>query len=166
MRWDLLDEEACSVARTVAVIGDRWSLLILRDCFLKVRRFEQFQERLGVTRHVLADRLKKFVETGILERRPYQQRPVRHEYRLTDKGLAFYPVLQALIHWGDTHGSLGRARPVHYRHRTCGQLFDPVTVCSECGEPVAARDVTVEPGPGLPEGHGLLDPVLKQHGVG
>jgi DNA-binding HxlR family transcriptional regulator len=160
MRWDMLDEEACSVARTVSVIGDRWTLLILRDCFLKVRRFEQFQERLGVTRHVLADRLRKLVRGGVLERVAYQARPARHEYRLTDKGMALYPVLMALVHWGDTHGADGRARPVHYRHRTCGGLLDPVMVCSACHEPVGARDVLVEPGPGLPDGHGLLDLAL------
>ncbi|MDB5362833.1 MAG: HxlR family transcriptional regulator [Rhodospirillales bacterium] len=164
MRWDMLDEEACSVARTVSVIGDRWSLLILRDCFLKVRRFEQFQERLGVTRHVLADRLKKLVKTGVLVRSAYQDRPARYDYRLTDKGMALYPVLMALVHWGDTHGADGRARPVHYRHRGCGALLDPVTVCSECREPLDARDVAVEPGPGLPEGHGLLDLVLGARG--
>jgi DNA-binding HxlR family transcriptional regulator len=161
MRWDMLDEEACSVARTVSVIGDRWSLLILRDCFLKVRRFEQFQDRLGVTRHVLADRLRKLVKTGVLVRSAYRDRPVRYEYRLTDKGLALYPVLMALVHWGDTHGADGRERPVHYRHRACGAVLDPVMVCSECGEPLDARDVTVEPGPGLPEGHGLLDLVTS-----
>ncbi|HLZ65601.1 MAG TPA: helix-turn-helix domain-containing protein [Aliidongia sp.] len=164
MRWDMLDEEACSVARTVSVIGDRWSLLILRDCFLKVRRFEQFQERLGVTRHVLADRLKKLVATGVLERQAYQDRPARYEYRLTEKGYALYPVLMALVHWGDTHGAHGRPRPVHYRHRTCGALLDPVMICSECREPLSARDVMVEPGPGLPEGHGLLDPALGRSG--
>ena len=157
MRWDMLDEEACSVARTVSVIGDRWSLLILRDCFLKVRRFEQFQDRLGVTRHVLADRLKKLVKTGVLVRSAYQDRPARHDYRLTDKGLALYPVLMALVHWGDTQGAEGRARPVLYRHHPCGALLDPVTVCSECHAPLDARDVTVEPGPGLPKGHGLLE---------
>lgn len=162
MRWDMLDEEACSVARTVSVIGDRWTLLILRDCFLKVRRFEQFQERLGITRHVLADRLKKLVKTGVLERSAYQARPARHEYRLTDKGLALYPVLLALVHWGDTEGAEGRARPVHYRHRACGALLDPVMVCSACHAPLGARDVLVEPGPGLPEGHGLLDLALGQ----
>jgi DNA-binding HxlR family transcriptional regulator len=164
MRWDMLDEEACSVARTVSVIGDRWSLLILRDCFLRVRRFEQFQARLGVTRHVLADRLKKLVKTGVLERHAYQDRPARHEYRLTDKGLALYPVLMALVHWGDTHGADGRQRPVHYRHRACGAVLDPVMVCSECREPLDARDVSVEPGPGLPEGHGLLDLVRGAQG--
>ncbi len=81
----------CSVARTVSVIGDRWTLLILRDCFLRVRRFEEFQERLGITRHVLADRLRKLVKAGVLRKVAYQARPRRYEYRLTDKGLDLHP---------------------------------------------------------------------------
>src|SRR5262249_44962641 len=87
MKWSTLEEEQCPVARTVAVIGDRWTLLVLRDCFLRVRRFEEFQARLGVTRHVLADRLKKLVRYGVLRRVPYQERPKRYEYLLTQKGL-------------------------------------------------------------------------------
>jgi len=87
MRWNELSEENCSMARTVSVIGDRWTLLILRDCFLRVRRFEDFQERLGITRPILASRLKKLVDEFVLTKVPYQQRPVRYEYRLTPKGL-------------------------------------------------------------------------------
>jgi len=87
MRWSELGEERCSIARTVAIIGDRWTLLILRDCFLRVRRFEDFEARLGVTRHILADRLKKLVAEGVLRKVAYHERPVRYEYRLTQKGL-------------------------------------------------------------------------------
>ena len=83
MRWNELSEENCSMARTVSVIGDRWMLLILRDCFLRVRRFEDFQERLGITRPILASRLKKLVDEFVLVKVPHQQRPVRYEYRLT-----------------------------------------------------------------------------------
>src|SRR5437762_10972441 len=81
MRWNELSEENCSMARTVSVIGDRWTLLILRDCFLRVRRFEDFQERLGITRPILANRLKKLVDEFVLVKVPYQQRPRRYEYR-------------------------------------------------------------------------------------
>jgi DNA-binding HxlR family transcriptional regulator len=91
MRWNKLEEEACSVARTVSVIGDRWTLLILRDCFLRVRRFEEFQARLGITRPLLASRLRKLVKDFVLAKVPYQQRPLRYEYRLTEKGLDLYP---------------------------------------------------------------------------
>jgi DNA-binding HxlR family transcriptional regulator len=148
MRWAELDREACSVARTVSVIGDRWSLLILRDCFLRVRRFEDFQARLGITRHLLADRLKKLVEAGVLARVPYQERPRRYEYRLTEKGLDLNPVLLALVHWGDTHMAGGRGRPRLYEHRDCGQLFDPVMSCSVCGGAVTARNIRILDGPG------------------
>ena len=103
MRWDTLEEEQCSLARTVAVIGDRWSLLILRECFLRVRRFEAFQSRLGITRHLLADRLKKFVRYGVLRRARYQESPARYEYILTQRGLDLYPVVMSIVHWGDMH---------------------------------------------------------------
>ncbi|WFU41905.1 helix-turn-helix domain-containing protein [Bradyrhizobium sp. CB82] len=152
MRWDSLEQEQCSVARTVAVIGDRWSLLILRDCFLRVRRFEEFQSRLGVTRHILADRLKKLVRFGVLRRSPYQESPTRHEYILTQKGLDLYPVVMAIVHWGDTHMVDERGRPMLHEHKSCGKMFDPVLVCSECGEPIVAKEVHVHAGPGAAEG--------------
>lgn len=148
MRWDDLAEEPCSVARTVSVIGDRWTLLVLRECFLRVRRFEAFQERLGITRPVLAARLKKLVEAGVLEKVPYQERPTRHEYRLTRRGRDLHPVMMAIIHWGDVHMAPGGRRPLLYRHRGCGHLFDPVMVCSACAAPLEAHAVGVEPGPG------------------
>jgi DNA-binding HxlR family transcriptional regulator len=145
MKWAELAEEDCSVARTVGVIGDRWTLLILRDCFLRVRRFEDFQARLGITRPVLADRLRKLVRTGILEKVAYQDRPTRFEYRLTARGLDLHPVILALVHFGDVHLAPEDGRPLLHRHKVCGALFDPVTVCSVCGDPVSATEVTVEP---------------------
>src|SRR5712691_9023567 len=135
MKWDALEEEPCSLARTIAVIGDRWSLLILRECFLRTRRFEGFQSALGITRHLLAERLKKLVRQGVLRRIPYQESPKRHEYILTQKGLDLYPVMMALVHWGDTHMVDERGRPLLHEHRKCGKTFDPVMICSECGEP-------------------------------
>ncbi|GGC86599.1 winged helix-turn-helix transcriptional regulator [Chelatococcus reniformis] len=148
MKWTTLEEEQCSVARTVAVIGDRWSLLILRDCFLRVRRFDDFQARLGITRHLLSDRLKKFVRYGVLRRVPYQDSPKRYEYILTQRGLELYPVIMAIVHWGDIHMADERGRPLLHEHKLCGKLFDPVMVCSECNEPLSAKDVHVRPGPG------------------
>ena len=148
MRWDTLEEEPCSLARTVAVIGDRWSLLILRECFLRVRRFEVFQSRLGITRHLLADRLKKFVRYGVLRRARYQESPARYEYILTQRGLDLYPVVMSIVHWGDTHMVDERGRPLLHQHKTCGKEFDPVMVCSECGEPLHAKQVHVHSGPG------------------
>jgi DNA-binding HxlR family transcriptional regulator len=148
MRWCDLKREPCSVARTVSVIGDRWTLLIVRDCFLRVRRFEDFQARLGITRHVLADRLRKLVRAGVLRRQAYQTRPRRYEYRLTDKGLDLQPVLLAVVHWGDVHMAGRRGRPMLYEHVPCGHVFDPVLTCSACGGPLTARAVRVLPGPG------------------
>lgn len=148
MKWSELGDEHCSVARTVSVIGDRWTLLVLRDCFLGVRRFEAFQERLGISRPMLADRLRRLVQAGVLARKQYAQAPERYEYRLTRKGLDLHPVIMAIVHWGDVHMAGRRGRPLLHRHEGCGKLFDPLTVCSECGEPLHAREVSVEPGPG------------------
>jgi DNA-binding HxlR family transcriptional regulator len=149
MKWDEVGEMPCSIARTASVIGDRWTLLILRNAFLRLRRFEDFQANLGVTRHLLASRLKRLVDEGILARVPYQQAPLRHEYRLTDKGKALYPVLLALTAWGDAWMDQGAGPPLLYRHQSCGKTIRPVTVCSECHAPLEAHHVTPLPGPGL-----------------
>jgi DNA-binding HxlR family transcriptional regulator len=160
MNWNELDDEACSLARTLAIVGDRWTLLILRDGFLRVRRFDDFQARLGIGRPILADRLAKLVADGVLAKVPYQERPVRHEYRLTAKGLDLYPVVMSLVHFGDQHLASHDGRPILHRHLACGELFDPVVVCSACGEPLNPREVQVLPGPGarglahLPHGSG------------
>jgi len=155
MRWEDLGGEKCSVARTVSVIGDRWTLMVLRDCFLGVRRFDAFQARLGITRHILADRLKKLVAAGVLTRVLYETRPDRYEYRLTPRGLDLYPVLMGLVHWGDEHLAGAAGRPLLHRHLACGCDFDPVMTCSACGEAVTARQVQVRPGPGA-DGRGVL----------
>ena len=148
MKWSHLEEERCSVARTVSVIGDRWTLLVLRDCFLGVRRFEAFQQRLGISRPMLADRLRKLVEAGVLRKVPYEETPARHEYRLTRKGLDLHPVMMAIVHWGDVQMARAEGRPLLHRQLVCGHLFDPATVCSECGDELNAKDVAVESGPG------------------
>ena len=143
------------MARTVAVIGDRWTLLILRDCFLRVRRFEDFQARLGLSRAILADRLDKLLQHFVLTKVAYRQKPTRYEYRLTPKGLALHPVIMAMVHWGDEQLAGRAGRPLLHRHETCGQLFDPVMTCSECGDAVRPRDVRVLPGPGAADPHNL-----------
>lgn len=142
MRWDTLAKEDCSLARTLAVIGDRWTLMILRDAFLRVRRFEDFENSLKIARRVLSERLALLVEHGILRKAAYQERPVRHEYRLTEKGLELYPALIALVHWGDKHYAGKDGPPAIHRHLKCGHAFRSVTTCSECGEAVAAREVS------------------------
>ena len=101
MKWDDIDQQVCSVARALSVLGERWTLLIIRDAFRGTRRFDDFQRSLGVTRHRLSERLGKLVDEGVLTRVAYMERPTRHEYRLTRKGLALYPVLMTLSQWGD-----------------------------------------------------------------
>lgn len=129
------------MARALSVVGDRWTLLILREAFLKVRRFDEFQSSLGIARRLLTERLAGLVENGVLEKVQYQERPVRHEYRLTAKGLDLYPVVLSLVHWGDAHCAGPEGPPVVHRHRHCGQDFRSVLTCSECHEPVDARQV-------------------------
>ncbi|MCR1766140.1 putative HTH-type transcriptional regulator [Burkholderia glumae] len=148
MKWDDVSEFPCSIARTLAVLGDRWTMLILRNAFYGVRRFDAFQAQLGLTRHVLADRLARLVEEGVFVRRQYQERPPRHEYRLSDKGRDLYPVLLALTAWGDRWKDEGAGPPVLIRHKHCGALLRPLMVCSECGEPLDPRDIELLPGPG------------------
>jgi DNA-binding HxlR family transcriptional regulator len=142
MRWNALAEEDCSLSRTLAVIGDRWTLLILRDAFLRVRRFEDFEKSLKIARRVLSERLARLVEEGILAKVPYQDRPVRYEYRLTDKGLDLYPAILSLVHWGDRHYAGKDGPPVLHTHLKCGHDFRSVLTCSECGEALGARDVS------------------------
>jgi DNA-binding HxlR family transcriptional regulator len=110
MKWDDIDQQVCSVARALSVLGERWTLLIIRDAFRGTRRFDDFQRSLGVTRHRLSERLGKLVDEGVLTRVAYMERPTRYEYRLTRKGLALYPVLMTLSQWGDDCGSGEHAR--------------------------------------------------------
>jgi DNA-binding HxlR family transcriptional regulator len=148
MKWSELADQPCSVARSVAVIGDRWTLMILRDLFLGIRRFEDFERRLRISRSIIADRLRRLVDEGVLRKDAYQENPVRHEYRLTDKGLALHPVIMSIVNWGDTHYAGEAGPPLLHRHKACGCDFHPVLSCSECGDAVGARDVEVRVGPG------------------
>lgn len=149
MRWEELEQQPCSLARTLSVVGDRWTLLVLRESFLGIRRFDEFEKRLGITRHVLADRLKKLVEGGVLAKVAYQQRPLREEYCLSAKGRDLYPAVLALVNWGDRHMSGPEGAPIRHIHRSCGQPMHGVLVCSDCGEPLGARDVMLEEAPAL-----------------
>ncbi|OAL79288.1 HxlR family transcriptional regulator [Acinetobacter sp. SFB] len=144
MKWDDIGEQPCSIARTLSVIGDRWTLLILRNAFLGTRRFESFQQNLGVTRHVLSDRLKRLVENDILVKTPYVQRQERYEYRLTEKGLALYPILMSMANWADDWMNEGFGKPMQYIHKSCGHKITPRLVCSECNETIHAKQVKPE----------------------
>ena len=137
----------CSVAQALEVVGEWWALLIVRDVFLGARRFSEIQSRLQIPRHTLDQRLRRLTEVGILERVQYQDGPPRWEYRLTEKGVDLWPVIDALRQWGDRHAAPD-GPPVQIVHRGCGHVADPVLCCGECGEPVGARDVRAVAGPG------------------
>ena len=149
MRWRDIGELPCSVARSLSVVGDRWTLLVLRDAFLGVRRFGDFHADLGTSRHRLADRLQKLVEHGVLARVPYAERPRRFEYRLTEKGRDLYPVVVSLTRWGDRWMAGRDGPPIELVHRGCGRRIMPTLACPECGQAVGARDMQVRPGRAL-----------------
>ncbi len=149
MKWQEVGEQPCSVARALSVVGDRWTMLILRNAFMGIRRFDDFQANLGVTRHLLSDRLKRLVEEDVLKKVPYQDRQQRFEYRLTEKGKDLYPVLLSLVKWGDKWMDRGLGAPIEYVHQSCGKKFTPVLVCSECREEVNVRNVTPTLGEGF-----------------
>jgi DNA-binding HxlR family transcriptional regulator len=139
----------CSIARSIAVAGEPWSPLVLRDVWVGINRFDDLQRDLGISRKVLAVRLKHLVEAGLLERRRYSERPVRHEYVLTRKGFEFVDVLMVMAQWGDRWAAGDAGPPVLRRHRSCGAVTQIALRCSECGEVVTSSDVDVEPGPGM-----------------
>ena len=118
MRWSEIDQQDCSVAQALSVVGDRWTMLILKEAFMRVRRYEDFLARTGAPRPVLADRLKALVDDGVLEKRRYSERPDRFEYRLTEKGLDLWPVLISLLRWGDKWMTGKAGPPVEVRHKT------------------------------------------------
>ena len=145
MRWTDVGEERCSIARALAVLGDRWTLLVLRECFNGVRRFDAFQARLGVTRHVLTERLRRLERHGVLTRVPYQDRPLRHEYRLTAKGRDLFPIMVTLMTWGDRHEAAPDGPPVRLVDRETGQPVTPLLVDERTGRPVGTRTVRGQP---------------------
>jgi DNA-binding HxlR family transcriptional regulator len=145
MKHGALHEVNCSVARTWSVLGDRWTMLILREAFRGTSRFDVFQTRLGVGRTLLSDRLARLVEEEIFERAVYMERPERHEYKLTQKGLDLYPVLLALMDWGDRYKV--EEPPVRLIHKACGEPAEPRLVCGHCSEPVGYYDLRAEYAP-------------------
>jgi DNA-binding HxlR family transcriptional regulator len=151
----LYPDQVCSVARALEVVGERWTLLVLRDAFLGVRRFDDFQRSLGVARNILSARLRRLCEYGILERRPYMERPRRVEYRLTDRGRDLFPVIVALMQWGDRHLTDPTSGPPRLlNHRDCGAPVHVAPVCDTCSREVSPSHVTIHPGPGVSGGGG------------
>lgn len=137
MKWNELSDQHCSIARTLAVVGDRWTLMVLRDLFLGATRFESIRQNLGISRTILTDRLNLLQREGVISRQVYQQKPLRHKYKLTRKGIDLFPVMMSLAQWGDTYYADESGPPVVHRHQKCGKHFHGVLTCSECGEPIS-----------------------------
>ncbi|MEU5877526.1 helix-turn-helix domain-containing protein [Spirillospora sp. NPDC047279] len=151
MKRTPFDKWPCSVARTVDLLGDWWTPLVLREASYGVTRFDDFVTSLRIGRNVLTQRLNRLVEEGLLDKVPYQERPVRYEYRLTEKGEDFFPVLAAMVRWGDKWMSGDEGPPILLRHTTCGHTTHAEVVCAECREPLDRRHVRPELGPGFPQ---------------
>jgi DNA-binding HxlR family transcriptional regulator len=141
------DSQTCSVARTLELVGERWTPLIIRDAFLGVRRFGDFAQRLGIARNVLQDRLERLVDAGVLEKVPYQERPVRYEYRLTQMGRDLWPTIVAMLKFGDRHLAQD-GPPLLLLHRDCGGEIDDRRMCARCGKALELEDVEPRRGPG------------------
>ncbi|GAA2371642.1 winged helix-turn-helix transcriptional regulator [Nonomuraea africana] len=148
-------EMHCSIAQAVGVIGEPWTPLILRDLFMGLRRFDELAQDLGISRNLLTARLERLVEAGVVERRPYQERPVRFEYHLAEAGREIVPALITLMAWGDKWSTPPGGPPALLRH-SCGQQFTPVVTCPHCGGEATADTITVMEGPGAAQGPGTM----------
>ncbi|HEX3004108.1 MAG TPA: helix-turn-helix domain-containing protein [Angustibacter sp.] len=137
----------CNIARSADVLGDHWNLLLLREACLGTRRYEEFQRALGIGRNMLALRLGRLVDEGLLDRVEYQRSPLRHEYRLTDKGRDAYTVLAAMDAWGRRWLAGPEGTPVLLHHEPCDHDMHALVVCSECRRPIDVREVTARPAP-------------------
>ncbi|WDZ83319.1 winged helix-turn-helix transcriptional regulator [Micromonospora cathayae] len=142
MHYRLSSVQACSIARALDVIGERWTLLIVRDALLGITRFDGFLRSLGISRNILADRLNTLVGAGVLDRVPYQDRPLRHEYHLTDRGRELVPVVLALMQWGDRHLAGSAGPPRLAEHEDCGGPARAEVTCADCARPLAPTEVT------------------------
>jgi DNA-binding HxlR family transcriptional regulator len=145
---------ACSIARSLDVVGEPWTPLIIRDLWLGRTRFDAIQRNLDISRKVLTERLNTLVEQDVVERKPYQRDPDRYEYLLTDKGRELMNVLLALMAWGDRWVSGKGGEPMLVRHKACGKRTQAKVTCFCCGEPLRAEDTVIAPGPGARQGWG------------
>jgi DNA-binding HxlR family transcriptional regulator len=144
----------CTIARAADLLGDGWNLLIVRQACLGARRFEDFHDGLGIGRNVLTRHLNLLVDEGVFARVPYQDRPLRHEYRLTDKGRDIFPVLLAMAAWAERWTTGPEGTPLIFSHTRCDHDMHGEVVCSHCREIVGVREVRVRPGPGHPGSSG------------
>jgi len=156
----------CSVAAALDIVGEPWTLLILRDAYQQVRRFEEFQRHLGIARNILTARLKKLVEHGILKKVQYQDRPRRFEYRLSEKGAALFPVIVCLKEWGDRYGEKAEfGPPLNLEDKATGQIVKPSLIDAATGRQIELQSVRALPGPGAtPRSSDFMRWIEKQRG--
>jgi DNA-binding HxlR family transcriptional regulator len=165
MRRTSFEDVNCSVAQCLEVIGDWWTMIVVRDVFMGVNRFDELQARTGISRNVLGERLARLVDDGVLKKVPYQDHPARYDYRLTEKGRDLWLVLTAMRQWGDRWAA-PNGPPIELIHRECDHRAEVVATCSRCHEPIGPRDVRAVSGPGddgslIPQSSGppTTDPV-------
>jgi DNA-binding HxlR family transcriptional regulator len=151
--------QICSIARSLELVGERWTLLVVREIFHGRRKFSEMQRSLGVARNVLTARLQRMVDEGILERRPYSERPERYEYFLTEKGLDLWPVMIALMHWGDKYEPQPGGPPSIVVHKECGGEIDDRRICTKCGKQLDVREAKAIDGPGMKKTEDALEAV-------
>ena len=151
MRWNEAADQYCSIARTLGILGDRWTLLIIREAFSGVRRFDDFRRHLEIARNVLTARLQRLVDAGVLVQRQYQDSPPRSEYRLTEAGRDLHGVLITLMQWGDRWLAGDPGPPLRIEHLACGRLTEARLTCEHCGDVLEARTTALRAGPGLPD---------------
>lgn len=148
MKWKDIGKANCSIARALSVLGDRWTLLILRNAFYGTTRFDEFLAGTGISRQLLTQRLARLTAEGIFEKVLYQEQPPRYEYVLLPKGKALAPLFIVMVAWGDKWMDEGKGAPITYVHSSCGHVVTPVVTCSACGEPLHPDDMQAHPGPG------------------
>ena len=149
MKWDEISTQCCSVAKATSIFGDKWTLMILRQMFMGMRKFSEIQQSLEITKHRLTDRLNRLIEQGIIFKHLYDDKYNRFEYRLTEKGVDLYAVFITIGQWGDKWEADGDGPPVQYVHKECGQVADPVLSCSCCGGKLTPKNIAVQIGPGV-----------------
>lgn len=146
MKWSQIDAIPCPIAQAMSVIGDSWTLLLIRDAMRGSTKFEEFQQKTGASRAVISERLAHLVEHNVFERTQYEEHPPRFEYRLTARGKALQPVMMTMAHWAEAHLPKPTRAPKR-RHTACGHHFKPVITCSECGETITPETVTYDKAP-------------------
>ena len=149
MKWDEINTQTCSIARSMSIFGDRWTLMIIRQLFMRIRRFSLIQKSLGISKHRLSDRLNRLLEDEIIYKEIYDEARNRFEYKLTEKGLDLYPLFVSITKWGDKWESDEDGPPIEYVHKDCGHAANAKLCCSECGDEIHAKNTGIRPASGI-----------------